>query len=111
MFEVARLRSLGPEGIPSKEILRQLEFTNWSKSRKNAGVAAIEKKKDVQFAKEIFNAWDIDKDGYLTFNEITHHLIGLGLADTVEFVEKLLMQLKQKKRGGNQEVKLGYLTL
>ena len=74
------------EGHRKYEVIRQQQSNDWIKSRKNAGLEILEKQKDIAFAKEIFNAWDVSKKRYLTFQEITSHLIGLGLADNRQFV-------------------------
>ena len=39
----------------------------------------------------------MSKKRYLTFQEITSHLIGLGLADNKQFVQRLLVSIKQKR--------------
>lgn len=86
------------EGHRKYEVIRQQQSNDWIKSRKNAGLEILEKQKDIAFAKEIFNAWDVSKKRYLTFQEITNHLIGLGLADNRQFVQRLLVSIKQKRQ-------------
>ena len=57
----------------------------------------ISKMQDMELAKEIFKAWDFDKKGYLTEEELAEQLIGLGLSTTSEFVKRLLQTLNKEK--------------
>ena len=42
----------------------------------------MEKNQDIVMAKELFNAWDEDKHGYITFEKMAENLISIGLAAT-----------------------------
>ena len=55
------------EGNRKYEVIRQKQSNDWIKSRKNAGLEILDKQRDIAFAKEIFNAWDVSKKRYLTF--------------------------------------------
>jgi Ca2+-binding EF-hand superfamily protein len=73
---------------------------NWKKwfvSRENAGLGTLAKLKNMALAKEIFKAWDFEKRGYLTLEQLTDQLIGLGLSTTIEFVRRLLQTLNKEK--------------
>ena len=52
--------------------------------------AMIEKIKDMEFAKQIFKAWDLNQKGYLTAKEFSEQLVGLGLSTDIAFVQRLL---------------------
>ena len=46
-----------------------------------------------EFARQIFKAWDAQDKGYLTAQEFTEQLVGLGLASDSQFIQRLLLQL------------------
>lgn len=46
----------------------------------------IEKRKDMDFAQQIFKAWDTTQTGYLTAKEVSEQLVGLGLSTDINFV-------------------------
>lgn len=48
------------------------------------------KMKDMEFAKQIFKAWDVKHKGYLTAKEFSEQLCGLGLSTSVNFTQRLL---------------------
>jgi len=64
------------------------------------GLEILEKKKDAKLAMEIFNAWDVRGQGYLSFQEVCNHLIGLGLAEDQEFVQSLLLSVVSSTKNG-----------
>ena len=57
-------------------------------------MSLIEKGNDMGFAKEIFKAWDTNKQGYLTAKEVSEQLVGLGLSIDINFTQRLLHTLK-----------------
>jgi len=65
-------------------------MTGWIKKHKNAGMKMLDKIQSLEFCKEIFKAWDVNKKGYLSVEELTEKLMALGLATDREFVGKLL---------------------
>ena len=69
----------------SQLVVRQ-KVTTWIMSRKNAGMQMLDKMKDMDFAKQIFKAWDTSQKGYLTAKEFTEQLCGLGLSTDINFV-------------------------
>lgn len=73
-------------GIGNKELLRQKNYIDWISLRHKEGVEFSNKKNDIEFAKDIFTAWDSQRKGYITFQEISEHLISLGLAVEKNFV-------------------------
>ena len=56
----------------------------------------LDKLKDMDYAKLIFKAWDTNKKGYLTAKEVSEQLVGLGLSTTINFVQRLLLTLKNE---------------
>ena len=54
----------------------------------------LNKMKDMEFAKQIFKAWDTSQKGYLTAREMSEQLVGLGLSVDINFVQRLLLTLK-----------------
>lgn len=69
---------------------------NWIGSRKNAGMKMLDKLKDMEFARQIFKAWDADKKGYLTAKEVSEQLVGLGLSIDINFAQRLLQTLRME---------------
>ena len=63
----------------------------------------IDKMKDMEFAKQIFKAWDTSQKGYLTVKEFSEQLCGLGLTTDINFVQRLLQTLRGEalKRDSN----------
>ena len=55
----------------NNQFLIRKNIEDWIKSHKNAGMSLIEKGNDMGFAKEIFKAWDTNKQGYLTAKEVS----------------------------------------
>ena len=45
----------------------------------------MDKLNDMDFAKNIFKAWDTSSKGYLTAKEFAEQLVGLGLSTTTNF--------------------------
>lgn len=78
----------------------------WFVKRQNAGLGTLAKQKNIALAKEIFHAWDFDRRGFITLEQLAEQLIGLGLSTTTEFVRRLLQTLN---RDGNKESEI--LTL
>jgi Ca2+-binding EF-hand superfamily protein len=56
----------------------------------------LEKEKDLELAKSIFKAWDTANKGYISVEELTEKLIGLGLCTTTKFTSLLLMTISKK---------------
>ena len=54
----------------------------------------MDKLNDMEFAKNIFKAWDTSSKGYLTAKEFAEQLVGLGLAQTSRFSQTLLQTLR-----------------
>jgi len=52
---------------------------------------------EIDLARSIFKAWDLQEKGYLTLQEITEQLITLRLSTQVDFVKRLLQNIKAKK--------------
>lgn len=48
---------------------------------------------NIDLARDIFNAWDVDNKGFLTIDELNVQLMSLGLCTNRQFVEKLLAAL------------------
>lgn len=92
-------------GISEKMLLLKGKTQHWIKSRKNAGMQLLAQMNDVELAKEIFKAWDVENKGYLSVEELTDQLVGLGLATNKSFVERLLETLTKGSK------KLELLTL
>lgn len=88
------------EGNKKYDLLRTKQEHSWIKSRQNVGLEILEKKKDATLAIEIFNAWDVRGQGYLSFQEVCNHLIGLGLADDQQFVQNLLLSVISSTKNG-----------
>ena len=83
---------------------------NWIKSRKNAGMKMLDKMKDMEFAQQIFKAWDTNQKGYLTTKQFSEQLCGLGLSTDINFVQRLLVALRGE-RESNQSGSIEVLTL
>ena len=62
----------------------------------------IEGLKDIELARDIFKAWDHQDKGYLTKEELTEWLLGLGLAQNAQFVDRFLETLV--KNGKKMEI-------
>mmetsp|Transcript_25779 Transcript_25779/g.32083 ORF Transcript_25779/g.32083 Transcript_25779/m.32083 type:complete len:110 (+) Transcript_25779:60-389(+) len=63
----------------------------------------LNKMQDMDFAKQIFKAWDNNSKGYLTAKEFSEQLCGLGLSTDINFVQRLLQTLRGEalKRDSN----------
>ena len=72
-------------GMNEEKLLIRRAMENWISSRKNAGMKMLDKLKDMEFARQIFKAWDTDKKGYLTAKEVNEQLVGLGLSVDFNF--------------------------
>jgi len=53
----------------------------------------VEKNIDIEKAKELFNAWDIDRKGFIHFDVLAENLISIGLAASKDQVLRLLVQV------------------
>ena len=53
-------------GMNEAQLLIRRDMEAFIKLRKNAGMKMLEKMKDMEFAKQIFKAWDTSQRGYLT---------------------------------------------
>ena len=82
-------------GMNDQQFLIRKNIEEWIKCHKNAGMSLIEKINDMDFAKQIFKAWDTSKKGYLTAKEVSEQLVGLGLSTSISFVQRVLMTLRQ----------------
>lgn len=71
---------------------------DWILSRQNHGLKIIEQQKDIELAREIFKAWDVEDKGYLTKQELTEQLLSLGLGPNAQFVERFLQTLTKKNK-------------
>ena len=69
-----------------QQLLIRRNIESWIKLRKNAGMQMLNKMKDMEFAKQIFKAWDTSQKGYLTAREMSEQLVGLGLSVDINFV-------------------------
>ena len=45
-------------GMNDEQLLVRRQTEDWIKSRKNAGMNMLDKLKDMDFARQIFKAWD-----------------------------------------------------
>lgn len=57
--------------INGEKLLIKRQTENWIRLRKNAGMKVFEKLNDMEFAKQIFKAWDISNKGYLTAKDVS----------------------------------------
>lgn len=57
----------------------------------------LKNKKNIEFARDLFQIWDEDKSGDLEVDEITLPLIALGLSNDSKFVMKLLRAIDAEK--------------
>ena len=73
-----------------KQLVVRRQIEAYIKLRQNAGMKMIDKMKDMEFAKQIFKAWDTSQKGYLTVKEFSEQLCGLGLTTDINFVQRLL---------------------
>ena len=72
----------------------------------------INKMKDMEFAKQIFKAWDTSKKGYLTSKEFSEQLCGLGLSTNLNFTQRLLLTLSDDvAKEGQKQKEIEVLTL
>ena len=69
------------------------DLESWIKLRKNAGMVLVDRMKEMEFAKQIFKAWDTRHRGYLTAKEFSEQLCGLGLSTSINFTQRLLFTL------------------
>jgi len=58
----------------------------------------LEKEKDFELAKSIFIAWDTTKKGFLSLEELTEKLIGIGLSTTSKTYNNLLMSINKNSK-------------
>ena len=65
-------------------------------SRKLSGLKGLSEMSNIELAKDIFNAWDVDNKGYLTIDELNVQLMSLGLCTNRHFVERLLAAMSKK---------------
>ena len=77
-----------------QQLLIRRIIESWIKNRRNAGMQMLDKLKDMDFAKQIFKAWDANQKGYLTAREMSEQLVGIGLSVDTNFVQRLLRTLK-----------------
>lgn len=63
---------------------------DWIISRKMSGMKSVSGVSNMDIAKDIFNTWDTENKGFLTIDELTEHLMSLGLCTSRQFVDKLL---------------------
>lgn len=70
-----------------------------------AGMKSLSRMNNIDMARNIFKAWDIESKGYLTVDELTVQLMSLGLCTSRQFVYRLLAALSKPGK------KLELLTL
>ena len=73
-------------GIDDHQFLMRRNMADWIRSRKNAGIEMLKQLNDQDFARHIFKAWDGQSRGYLTAQEFTEQLVGLGLGSDSKFI-------------------------
>lgn len=54
-------------------------------------------RKNIQFAKDLFQSWDVDGDGIISENELVKPLVSLGLAPDHRFARKICMALDPRR--------------
>ena len=63
------------------------------------GLKSLSEMSNIDLARDIFKAWDVDNKGYLSIDELNVQLMSLGLCTNRQFVERLLAALsKQGKK-------------
>ena len=60
-----------------------------------AGMKSLSRMNNIDMARNIFKAWDIENKGYLSVEELTIQLLSLGLCTGRQFVERLLAALSK----------------
>ena len=90
----------GPQMIPPRQFIRGYDSSQWIKKHKFNEIRRDRdqshrhndefNRKNVEFAKNLFIAWDDDGSGILEAKEIIKPLISLGLAPNSDFAIKLL---------------------
>ena len=80
-------------GINRTQFLAIKHFEKFYKTHKNQGFLTVEKNIDIEKAKELFNAWDIDRKGFIHFDVLAENLISIGLAASKDQVLRLLVQV------------------
>ena len=82
-------------GLTRPQYIEKTNFDKHYQSRKNHGVAFVEKQKHaLQMAREVFNCWDTARMGHISLNALAQNLISLGLATSKDEVLKLFTIIK-----------------
>jgi len=84
-------------GFTKRQLIIRRDTEHWIKSRKNAGMGLLGRMEEIDLARSIFKAWDVQERGYLTCTELNEYMITLGLATEAVFSHKLLSCIKAKK--------------
>ena len=66
-------------GISEKTLLLKQNTRDWIISRKLTGLKSLSEMSNIDLARDIFNAWDVDNKGFLTIDELNVQLMSLGL--------------------------------
>jgi len=82
-------------GLNKDQLLTRNITLDWIEKHQNAGLQLLEREKDFELAKSIFIAWDTTNKGYLSLEELTEKLIGIGLYTTIKIAGNLLMSINR----------------
>jgi hypothetical protein len=74
-------------------------MSKWIRKRKNAGMNTLNSMADLEVAKELFKAWDLQQKRYIKIDFLTEKLVALGLSEDLGFVSKLMESIKGKTEG------------
>jgi hypothetical protein len=77
-------------GFTKRQLIIRRDTEHWIKSRKNAGMGLLGRMEEIDLARSIFKAWDLDESGYLSSEELNEYMITLGLATDKVFSAQLL---------------------
>ncbi len=58
-------------GISERMLLIKQNTRDWILSHKMAGMKSLSRMSNIDMARNIFKAWDLDSKGYLTVEELT----------------------------------------
>jgi len=77
-------------GISKTQYLAILEFEKFYLNKQNDGIKSLQKRENIETAKQLFACWDIQRYGHIDRSVLTKNLISFGVSLDENSVNQLI---------------------